>query len=151
MTKAFPVENSEFTKQGFRTIQTTIRHTSIVHEMCELSPEIVADSVIREMIENGRWEEMRVQLASILKVNGDYKVAKTRAQEILATEQVIRRMKEPKTTHYDIARVVEQGGGIQGYRNALSEILTTDNPTGVDIQKELAALVDHWLETQAKR
>jgi hypothetical protein len=117
---------------------------------CELSPEIVADSVIKEMIENGRWEELRVQLASILKVNGDYRIAKTRAQEILATEQVIRRMKEPKTTEYDVARVVEQGGGIQGYRNALSEVVSTDNPTGVDIQKELTALVDRWLATQAK-
>jgi hypothetical protein len=113
---------------------------------CEdVTPEEIADLVIQELIQTNRWEELRVQLASILEVNGVYAQAKRKAQQILASEQLRTKMRQPMTTADEIATMVEKNGALRVYRNELAQLLTPECPTGEEIQKEIGQLADRYL------
>jgi hypothetical protein len=86
-----------------------------------------------------------VQLASILDVSGIYVQTKRRAQQILMSEQLTTKMRQPTTTPDEIATMVEKNGGIRLYRNELVQLLTPDSPTGQSVQCELDLLVDRYL------
>jgi hypothetical protein len=111
-----------------------------------LDAEEIAEAVMRDMIQTGRWEELRIQLASILQVNGDYKAAKIRAQEILSTDQLKIKMRQRDTTESDIAGLIEKNGGLRRYRSALTDLLAPDTPTGSEIQRELNLMVDKYID-----
>ena len=106
----------------------------------------IAEAIIEKMKENGRWEALRVELASTLRVNNDFKYTEKRAQEILATEQLRKMMKLPNTTVYDIAKLVERSGGIQNYASSLRNILDETSQTGLDLQREVSDMVDEYTQ-----
>ena len=54
-------------------------------------------------------------------------------------------MKRPTITEYDIAATIEQQGGLEQYRNALIDLLNTDNPTGHEIQQEIYDMVENYV------
>ena len=118
-----------------------------IDQSIHLDAEEIAEVILKEMIESGKWERIRVNLASILNVNRDYEKVKERAQEMLSTDQMKQRMKRTTITEYDIAATIEQQGGLE-YRNALMNLLNTDNPTGREIQQEIYDMVENYVLKQ---
>lgn len=114
----------------------------------QITPEEVADVLIKDMMETGRWEKIRVNLASILNVNRDYEKVKERTQEILSSSQMTLRMRQPTTTEYDIAETIEKQGGLEIYRNALFDLLNTDNPNRNEIRDEIYDMVEKYVLSQ---
>ncbi|KAK8887894.1 hypothetical protein M9Y10_038953 [Tritrichomonas musculus] len=119
-----------------------------IDQSIHLDAEEIAEVILKEMIESGKWERIRVNLASILNVNRDYEKVKERAQEMLSTDQMKQRMKRTTITEYDIAATIEQQGGLEQYRNALMNLLNTDNPTGREIQQEIYDMVENYVLKQ---
>jgi hypothetical protein len=113
--------------------------------MDELRPEVVADAVIQELIQSGRWEEIRINLASTLHINGDYEAVKRRAQDILSTDQLHRLMQQPTCTVHEIAAKVEKAGGLRQYRIGLQNLVAPDTPSGAEIQREISPMVDRYV------
>lgn len=116
-----------------------------IDQSIHLDAEEVAEEILKEMTESGKWEKIRVNLASILNVNRDYEKVKERAQEILSTEQMKQRMKRSTTTEYDIAATIEQQGGLEQYRNALIDLLNPKNTIGREIQQEIYDMVENYV------
>lgn len=117
----------------------------------ETTPEEVANTLIEEMVQNNRWEELRVNVASILRVSGDYKIAKQRAFEILNTAQFKARMRQPTTTEYDLAATAEKAGVNQKYRTAMLQILNPDyrkngQSMGYELREEIYQMVEKYFE-----
>ena len=119
-----------------------------IDQSIHLDADEVAEAILKDMIESGKWEKIRVSLASILNVNRDYEKVKERTQEMLSTEQMKQRMRRPTITEYDIAATIEQQGGLEQYRNALMNLLNTDNPTGREIQQEIYDMVENYVLKQ---
>jgi hypothetical protein len=117
----------------------------------EVSAEEIAEAIVQDLIQTNRWEELRVQLASILEVNGVYMQAKRRAQQILTIEQLTTKMRQPTTTADEIAAMVEKNGALRVYRSELAALLAPECPTGIEIQKELSMLVDRYLDDRGQR
>lgn len=114
-------------------------------EMDSREEAVVADAIIRKMRENGKWEALRVELASTLRVNNDFKRAEKRAQQILATEQLKKMMKLPSTTVEDVARKVERTDAMQEYASTLADMLKPSSQMGADLQREVAVMVDDYI------
>ena len=114
-------------------------------EMDSRDAAVVAEAIIRKMRENGRWEALRVELASTLSVNNDFKRAGKRAQQILATEQLKKMMKLPTTTVEDVARKVERTDALQEYASALADMLKANLQMGAELQREVSAMVDEYI------
>ena len=113
--------------------------------------EEVAEAIIRRMQENGRWEALRVELASTLRMNNDFKLTENRAQEILATDGLKKLMKQPTTTEYDVAQMVEKAGGLQRYESALIDVLDVKRQIGEELKREVGELVDQHEAGRAGR
>jgi hypothetical protein len=112
----------------------------------EITPEEVARAVIQELTQSGRWEEVRVRLASILEASGAYMQAKRRTQQILNSDQLQTKLRQASATPGAMARMVKKHGGLQGYRTELAQLLTPDSPIGQELQRELGLLIDRYLD-----
>lgn len=115
-----------------------------IDQSIHLDADEVAEAILKDMIESGKWEKIRVSLASILNVNRDYEKVKERTQEMLSTEQMKQRMRRPTITEYDIAATIEQQGGLEQYRNALIDLLSSENP-GNEIKQEIYDMVENYV------
>ena len=69
----------------------------------KINPEELADDLIRQMVDSGEWEQLRVNLAGILNVNHDYERVKERAQEIINTPQIKQWMSKVDTNEIEIS------------------------------------------------
>lgn len=117
----------------------------------ETTPDEVANTLIEEMIQSGRWEDFRVNVASILRVSGDYKIAKQRALEILNTAQFKARMRQLTTTESDLASAAEKAGATQKYRTAMLQALNPDyrkngQSVGYELRDEIYRMVEKHFE-----
>mgnify|MGYP001050080870 CR=1 FL=1 len=119
-----------------------------IDQTIHLDPDEVAGIILKDMMESGKWERIRVNLASILNVNRDYEKVKERAQEILSTEQMKQKMKRRTTTEYDIAATIEHQGGLDQYKKALIDLLSIENPTGRELQQEIYDMVENYVLKQ---
>ena len=105
-----------------------------------LRPEHVAEELISRMISDGTWEKFRVQIASELRMNGDYKKVKIRAQELLDTSELKLLMRNANTTEEDVAQRIDKAGGYTQYRIALEKLL--NQSTSEDEKSELIIAED---------
>lgn len=117
--------------------------------MEEFSSEEVADEIIKEMIKTGKWEQLRIELASTLRVEKHFEETELRVQRILSTnEQLKKIMREPETTEQDVAQMVERLSGIQSYKIALEKAL--DGQIGSSLQREVGEMVDDFIDRPRK-
>ncbi|KAH0789387.1 hypothetical protein GPJ56_006664 [Histomonas meleagridis] len=120
-----------------------------------LRPKLVAEELINTMISDGTWEKFRVQIASELRMNGDYKKVKMRAQELLEKEEIKLILRNPKTTEEDVAQHIDKAGGYSQYRISLDRLLNPkDNEAGkaeLSIAKDLEKTVSQLVDLYTKR
>lgn len=119
--------------------------------MQEPSAKELADVIIDEMIKTGRWEQLRVDLASTLGVDNHFKATEARVQEILLTEQLKNQMRQMGTTEQDVAEMVKRAGGLQTYEAALIDALSAKSAIGSKLQKEVYKMVDERVDRSSKK
>ena len=119
--------------------------------MEEFNAKEVADNIINEMIKSGRWEQLRVDLASTLGMDNHFKATEARAQEILSTEQLKSQMRLPGTTEQDVAEMVKRAGGLHSYEAALKEVLNSRAAIGSSLQKEVGRMVDEYVDRAPRK
>ena len=126
-------------------------YNGYVKIMEEFNAKEVADNIINEMIKSGRWEQLRVDLASTLGVDNHFKATEARVQEILLTEQLKNQMRQMGTTEQDVAEMVKRAGGLQTYEAALIDALSAKSAIGSKLQKEVYKMVDERVDRSSKK
>jgi hypothetical protein len=116
----------------------------------ELRPEVIAEAIIQEMMESGQLEEIRIRLASILHVNGDYEAVKRRTREILQSPALKKLMQLHPTTESDIVSSVSKSGGLIHYRRALQDLLAAKSEIGADLQRDISPRVDRYMASHQR-
>lgn len=110
----------------------------------EPDPQEIADQIIAQLQlgEDNEWDNIRIEIASFLRVNQDYKKTKQNVQDLLATPQLKHKLRAASTSEYEIAEIVETGGGTQPYKNALSKLLVKDTEFGKELYNKIGGMVD---------
>ena len=111
----------------------------------KINPEELADDLIRQMVDSGEWEQLRVNLAGILNVNHDYERVKERAQEIINTPQIKQWMSKVDTNEIEISKTIEEQGGLEHYKKKLIELLNAENEVGREIHKKIITMVENYV------
>ncbi|EAY11565.1 hypothetical protein TVAG_006400 [Trichomonas vaginalis G3] len=107
-------------------------------------PETVAEQVIQRLQdgEDNEWDNIRFNTASELRINNDYKKTKIKIQDILNSTPIKRKIMASSTNEFEIAELVELGGGTKPYKDALLQLLTQDTEFGKELFNKISKLVD---------
>jgi hypothetical protein len=110
----------------------------------EPDPQEIADQIIEQLQsgEESEWDNIRIEIAGILHLDQDYKKTKQKVQDLLATSQLKHKLRVASTSEYEIAEIVEAGGGTQPYKNALSKLLMKDTEFGKELYGKIGEMVD---------
>lgn len=106
--------------------------------------ETVAEQVL-QILQDGddnEWDNIRFNTASELRINNDYKKTKMKIQDILNQTPIKRKIMASSTNEYEIAELVDLGGGTKPYKDALSLLLTQDTDFGKELFNRISKLVD---------
>ena len=106
---------------------------SLSMDPIQLNPDEVANDIIKEMTESGKWDEYSVKLASLLQVKGITNKAEARCQNIIQSRSIKEALKDPKCNEYKIAAMVERADGLLPYKEGLYNLLSKDEPIGKDL------------------
>ena len=113
----------------------------------EPDPQVVSDEILARLQsgDDSEWDNIRIDIAGILRMNQDYKKTKQTVQNLLESSQLKQKLRAASTSEYDIADLVELGGGTLPYKKALSNLLTRDTEFGKELYSRISEMVDSMI------